>query len=292
MLPEFELLVPQSLLEALSMLADRAPGVLPLAGGTNLIVTMREERPSHQVLMDISRLEELRGIRREDGQVVMGGGTKIAELVTHPLIAETAPPLKAAARVLGSPLVRNRATVAGNLVDASPAADTAPPLLVLNAEVELARKGGKRRLALEDFFVGPNETLCQADELLAAVRWPVPSPGSVAVFHKIGLRNALACSVVTAAVMVESSEGGYCQEVRIALGAVAPRPIRVHEAEDVLRDQQLTPDRIDAAARLSAGATSPIDDVRASATYRRRIAAVLVRRLLTEIASSAIFRWK
>lgn len=284
MLPEFNLLMPETLSEALEMLAKGAPDIVPLAGGTNVIVNLRESRPKHKVLMDVSRLSELRGIRQENGHVVLGGGTTIAELLTDPLIAAHGAPLRQAAAVLGSPLVRNRATVAGNLVDASPAADTAPPLLVLDAEVELVSQGTRRWVPLEEFIVGANQTLLQPQELLVTIRWPVPPPRSEGAFHKRGLRKALACSVVTAAVMVQCDHDGRCQQARIALGAVAPRPIRPHEAEDVLCGQALTDEVIVEAARLSAAATSPIDDVRGSADYRRRVVPVLVRRLLEQVA--------
>jgi CO/xanthine dehydrogenase FAD-binding subunit len=293
MLPEFELLMPQTLAEALEMLAARAPNVLPIAGGTNVIVLLREAPllggaeayPDDRVLVDVSRLPELKGVYQDNGHIVVAGGTTIAQLLAEPLIASYGAPLRAAAAVLGSPLVRNRATVAGNLVDASPAADTAPPLLALNAQVKLESQSGARWLSLEEFMVGVNQTLRRPDELLTAVRWPLPPPHSVGAFHKIGLRNALACSVVTAAVVVEGDGSGRCQGVRIALGAVAPRPIRAHAAEEALRDKRLTTEEIATAARLSAEATSPIDDVRASAAYRRQAVAVVVRRLLTEIAA-------
>jgi CO/xanthine dehydrogenase FAD-binding subunit len=283
MLPEFELLMPQTLPEALEMLADGAPGIVPIAGGTNVIVNLREGQYRGGTLMDVSRLSELLGVRRENGHIVVGGGTTIAELLTAPLIAEHGAPLRQAAAVLGSPLVRNRATVAGNLADASPAADTAPPLLVLNAEVKLASREGTRRVPLREFFIGPNQTVRRSDELLVAVRWPAPPPHSAAAFHKLGLRNALACSVATAAVMVEGDGSGFCRQARIALGAVAPTPIRARAAEDVLRGQALTTEAISEAARLAGEATRCIDDIRGSAAYRRRVVEVLARRLLNKV---------
>jgi carbon-monoxide dehydrogenase medium subunit len=280
MLPEFDLLTPQTLPEALDMLAQGAPAVVPIAGGTNVVVNLREGQYRGRTLLDVTRLQELRGLRRENGHVVIGGGTTIAELMTDPLITAHGAPLRQAAAVLGSPLVRNRATVAGNLVDASPAADMAPPLLVLAAEVKLASRDGTRWLPLREFFVGPNETLRRPDELLVAVRWPIPPENSKAAFHKIGLRNALACSVITTAVLTETDENGRCRQVRIALGSVAPTPLRAYAAEDALQGQTLAADAIAEAAQLSAEATNPIDDVRGTAAYRRRMAEVLVRRLL------------
>jgi CO/xanthine dehydrogenase FAD-binding subunit len=279
MLPEFDLLMPQTLPEALDML-DSTLGIVPIAGGTNVIVELREGRHRNGTLMDVSRLTELRGVRRENGYVVLGGGATIAALLADPLIAAHGAPLRQAATTLGSPLVRNRATVAGNLVDASPAADTAPPLLALGAEVELASQAGTRRVPLHEFFLGPNQTVRRPDELLVAVRWPVPPANSAGAFRKLGLRNALACSIITVAVAVERGETGGCENVRIALGSVAPTPIRAVAAEDALRGQPLTVESIAEAARLAAEATRPIDDIRGTAAYRKRMAAVLVRRLL------------
>ena len=283
MLPEFELLTPETLMEALEMLAENAPDVAPLAGGTNLIVDLRGGRRHPGVLVNVAGLDELRGIRQEDGHLVVGGGVTIAELLDDPLVAKYAPVLREAAAVFANPLVRNRATVGGNLVDASPAADMAPPLLVLNAEVELVSEGGTRRVPLEKFFINVRKTLCQPQELLAAVRWPVSSPRSAGAFRKLGLRKADAISVLSAAVMVEHDGSGRCRQARIALGAVAPTPVRAHAAEEVLCGQPLTPEAIAEAARLAAEATRPIDDIRGSAAYRRRVAEVLVRRLLGEV---------
>jgi CO/xanthine dehydrogenase FAD-binding subunit len=286
MLPTFDLLKPQTLPEALALLAELAPEVMPLAGGTNVMVELRVGHSCPRRLMDVSKLRELRGIRRDNGHVVTGGGTTINELLAHPLIAEQGLPLKQAAARLGNPLVRNRATVAGNLVNASPAADTAPPLIALGAEVELTSKTGTRRVPLDEFMVGVNKTLIQPDELLTALRWPAPPARSAAGFYKIGLRKADACSVINAAVMVVWDENGHCQQARIAIGAAAPRPVRAREAEAALVGQPLKADVIAEAARLAAQATRPIDDIRGTAAYRRRMAEVMVRRLLAAIGES------
>jgi len=181
--------------------------------------------------------------------------------------------------------VRNRATVGGNLVDALPAADMVPPLLVLNAEVELVSKDGTRRVPLEEFIVGARKTLLQPQELLVAVRWPVSPPHSAGAFRKVGLRKAACMAKVDVAVMVEGDEGGCCRQARIALGAVAPRHFRVHAAEDLLRDQPLTAEGIAEAARLAAEAACP----RSGSEYKRQVVEALVRRLLTGVADDI---WK
>jgi CO/xanthine dehydrogenase FAD-binding subunit len=286
-LPEFDLLTPDTLSEALDLLDSGAPHVVPLAGGTNLIVDLRDRRRQAQALMDVSRLPELRGIRREYGHIVMGGGSTIADLLTDPLIAEHGAPLTDAAKAFAGPLVRNRATVAGNLADASPAADTAPPLLVLDAEIELVSKTGMRRVPLDEFLVGVRETLRRPTELLLAVRWPVPPVHSTAAFYKAGLRRADAISVLSVAVSIECDQQRRCSKARIALGAVAPRPIRAHAAEEILNGRTLRPDLLAQAARLASEATRPIDDIRGSAAYRRRVVEVLVRRLLVQAVGQA-----
>jgi CO/xanthine dehydrogenase FAD-binding subunit len=285
MLPEFDLLMPKTLAEALGLLAEGAPDAIPIAGGTNLIPDMRSGLLSPSVVVNIARLEELCGIWRENGHVVVGGGTTIAELLASPLIAEHAQVLRQATATFANPMVRNRATVGGNLGNASPAADTAPPLLVLGAEVELACREGARTVPLEEFFVHVRDTVCKPVELATSIRWPVPAPGSVSGFRKLALRKAEAIAVVSVAVMVEPDEAGCCRQVRVALGAVAPTPIRAHAAEDALRGRPLTSETIAKAADLTASATCCIDDIRGSGAYRQRVVAVLTRRLLADLAS-------
>jgi CO/xanthine dehydrogenase FAD-binding subunit len=292
MLPAFDLLRPRTLPEALAILAE-SPDVIPLAGGTNLIVDLRDGRRAPKKVMDVSRLRELRGIGGDDGQIVIGGGTTITELLMHPLIAEHGRPLQQAAARLGNPLVRNRATVAGNLANASPAADTAPPLMVLDAVVDLVNRNGTRSVPLCEFMIGVSKTLLRSDELLASVRWPVPPANSAAGFYKIGLRKADACSVINAAAMIVWDEGGVCLQARIAIGAAAPRPVRAREAEAALLGQPLNSDVVEKAARLAVRAIQPIDDIRGTASHRHRLTEVIVRRLLVQIAErQTAGRWQ
>jgi len=283
MLPQFELLMPETLSEALEMLADRGPNVRALAGGTNLIPDMRAGTQRPGALVNVEGLPALRGIRREDGHMIIGSGVTVAELLASGMIAEHAGVLNQAAGVFANPLVRNRATVGGNLGNGSPAADTAPPLLVLDAEVKLASHGGARWVPLEDFFVHVCDTVCEPMELVTAVRWPLPSSRSVGRFRKLALRKAMAISVVTAAAQVTLDDEGRCEDVRIALGAVAPTPVRAYEAEELLRGERLEPELIEEVRHVACGAASCIDDVRSTAAYRERVTGVLVRRLLTEL---------
>ena len=285
MLPQFELLMPQNLTEALEMLAEHAPDVMVVAGGTNLIPDLRLGRYRPRWVVNVASLPELQGIRREDGQLVIGAGVTVAEVLDDPLVAQHAPVLREAAGLLGNPLVRNRATVAGNLADASPAADMAPPLLALDAEVELASRGGTRRVSLKDFFLGVRRTARQPHELVTSVRVPLPPPGSASAFYKIGLREADAIAVASGAVRVDRDGDDRCRLARIALGSVAPTPIRAYEAERALEGRPLEPESIAEAARLAAEATRPIDDIRGSAAYRRQVTEVIVRRMLHRIAA-------
>lgn len=284
MLPEFDLLTPQTLPEALEILADGTPEVQPLAGGTNLIVDMRSGYTRPSVVVNVAKLEELRGIQRENGHLVVGGGVTVAELLESPLIARFAPMMKEAAAAFANPLIRNRATVGGNLVNAAPCADTAPPLLALNAVVVLTSKDGVRHVPLEEFLVDAFKTVRQPQELLTAVRWPVSPPHSAGAFRKMGLRKVTCMAKVDVAVMVESDGDGRCQEVRIALGAVAPRHFRVHAAEDLLRGRPLTAGSIAEAARLTAEAARP----RVGSEYKRQVVEAVTRRLLTKVVDEIV----
>ena len=284
MLPEFDLLTPQTLPEALEILADGTPEVQPLAGGTNLIVDMRSGYTRPSVVVNVAKLEELRGIQRENGHLVVGGGVTVAELLESPLIARFAPMMKEAAAAFANPLIRNRATVGGNLVNAAPCADTAPPLLALNAVVVLTSKDGVRHVPLEEFLVDAFKTVRQPQELLTAVRWPVSPPHSAGAFRKMGLRKVTCMAKVDVAVMVESDGDGRCQEVRIALGAVAPRHFRVHAAEDLLRGRPLTAGCIAEAARLTAEAARP----RVGSEYKRQVVEAVTRRLLTKVVDEIV----
>lgn len=287
MLPQFDLLMPKTLPEALDLMTERAPDVRPLAGGTNLIPDMRAGTRDPQWVVDIDSLSELKGIRRESDYVVLGSGVTISELLESEVVADHGPVLAQASRVFANPLVRNRATVGGNLGNASPAADTAPPLLVLGAEVELSTAEESRWVPLDEFFVYVCDTVCEPFELITAVRWPVPPEGSVGAFRKLALRKSMAISVVSAAVQVSLDEEGRCEEARIALGAVAPTPVRAYPAEDLLCGERLRPELIEEVRQLACGAASCIDDVRSSAAYRERITDVLVRRLLDGLVAGS-----
>jgi xanthine dehydrogenase FAD-binding subunit len=282
MLSEFEMLIPETLPEALELMSHRSPGLMPVAGGTNLVVDMRSGRhkPSH--LLDLSRLENLQGIRRVNGSVVIGSMTTIADLLKNEEVKSSCPALNQAARVFANPLIRNRATLGGNLADASPASDTAPPLLVMDAEVELQSSDGNRNFPIYDFFVGVRKTAKSPEELITSIRWPILTSRWGMGYYKLGLRKADAISVVSVAVLLELSDEGACTKARIALGSVAPRPIRATKAEAALMGTLIDQTVIEKAGEIAAGECSPISDLRASAEYRRRMVGVLVRRSIEQ----------
>jgi len=196
-------------------------------------------------------------------------------------MAEFAPSMVAAARVFGGQMVRNAATVAGNIASGSPAADLVPPLLSLDAEITLASREGRRVVPLDDFFVGYKESVRQPEELITEISWNRPSRNWANVFYKLGQRKGDAIAIVNVAVSI-GVEAGKCTLARIALGSVCPTVIRAKGAEDSLLGRLLTPALIDAAARQAVEECDPIDDVRASAEYRSHVVRVLTRRLTTQ----------
>ncbi len=252
-----------------------------IAGGTNMIPDMRAKcLPA--ALIDITRLRALSYIKEEKGWIRIGGLTTIAELASSSALQEYGPILAQAARQLGNPLVRNRATIAGNLANASPAADTAVPLLVLEAVVVTQRSDGKgRRIPLDQFFVGPQRTILRKDEIIKEILFPKGNSSFQMGYMKLGLRNAMAISVVSAALLVEREEG-VCRQVRIGLGAVAPTPRRAYETEKILTGKRASPEVIAACCARVPEETKPITDIRATAEYRKSMTPVLLKRLIEQ----------
>ena len=206
----------------------------------------------------------------------------LREIEKSPLIKQKANALYRSALLFANPLIRNRATLGGNLCDASPASDTATPLMALGAEVQLSSKHGSRWVPLDEFFVHVRKTVRKPDELLTAVRWPLTPARSADTFYKLGLRKADAISVVSMGMFITLDTENKFSVVRIALGSVAPTPIRAYEAEKYLIGKSADEDVYTEAGNLAVQACKPISDVRATAEYRKEMAAVLVKRLLRE----------
>jgi len=279
-LPRFELLRPSSLEEALQVLAE-TEDVRPIAGGTNLVVDMRNGKLAPSTLIDIGSLHELCCVRERDGVLSIGAGVTLAELLDDPMIARDVPTVTAMAGSFANALVRNRATIGGNLVNAAPCADTAPALLVLDAEVELASTAGTRRLPLDEFLVGAFETKREANELLTGVRVPIPPGGARAAFEKMGLRKISCMAKVDVAVRVDVGADEAVTAARIAVGAASAVALRVPKAEDALVGGPLTDASIEGAANVAAEAAEP----RVGSEYKRQVVRGITRRLLESLAA-------
>jgi carbon-monoxide dehydrogenase medium subunit len=277
-----EFIQPRDIAETLRVLKKWGKKGMPVAGGTNVLPDLRARKVSPEALIDLSRLEDLSFIKAEKKGVRIGALTSIADIAASKILRKNAPILCEAAGHLGNPLVRNRATVGGNLAKASPAADTAVPLLAFEAIVGVRGGGtGKRQIPLNQFFLGPNRNALKPGEIIADIFFPLPRPGSKMGFRKIGLRNAMAISVVTLGFVLEMRKG-VCLRARLAFGAVASKPLRAYQAENALSGREITPELLRTCAGEADKEISPITDIRAGAEYRRALASVLLKRTLSE----------
>jgi len=279
MLPEIELAQPKTLPEALAALA--AGDFSPFAGGTNLVIDLRSGREKERKFVSLGGLEDLKFIRHDQSGVTVGSRTTIANLLDDNEMNTAAPALVAAADIFAGSMVRTAGTIGGNICCGSPSADTVPPLLTLDAQVTLASPAGERVVALSDFYLGYKETVLKPGELLVAVSWKPLPENSAHLFYKLARRKGDAITVTGVSVML-AAKGGKCSEARIALGSVGPTVFRAEAAEALLRGKVLTPALIEQAAKAAADQSSPIDDIRASASYRVQTTHALVRRLVAQ----------
>ena len=274
----FEYFEPKSLSEAVHLLGRYAGRANVLAGGTDLLVEIREHVRWPEYVVNIKKIPGLDGLRYEAGAGLAIGALVTARAVeTAPILLEKYAGLAQAARELGSIQVRNRATVIGNLCRASPSADTAPPLIADGARARLFGPAGERELPLENFFIGPGRTVLAADELLVGIDAPPPPPRTGKVYLKHGRRRAMELATVGVAVSLTLTDG-VCSQARIVLGAVAPTPIRARAAEAALVGRPVDTQSAAAAAEAAMQEARPISDVRSSADYRREMVRVLTAR--------------
>ncbi len=255
-----------------------------LAGGTDILVKMKAGKLQPSVLVDLKKVPELTGITIHEQQVEIGTLTTIREIETSPIIIERLNILSSAAGKLGSVQVRNRATVGGNICNAAPSAETVPALLCLEAETEIIGSRGVRRIPLEDFFTGPGKTVLQEGEILGKIVVPIPPRTTQGIYFKLSVRKAMDIAFVGVAVLLDVA-GGQIVKARIGLGAVAPVPMRAKEAEALLTGNSLSKDLIQEAADVAAKACQPIDDIRASAAYRREMVRALTEEGLSKLYS-------
>jgi len=278
----FEYHRPKSVSEALNFLNKFKGQASFLAGGTDLIVKMRLGKVSPKGLIDIKGITKLHGVKITDKQVIIGPLTTLAEIANDSGLKKVLPTLPHTALLMASPQVRNRGTIGGNICNASPSADMAPPLLVLEAKIKYASRSGTKTVNLEDFFTGPGATVMGNKGLLTAIVIPIPHKEARVGYQTLALREAMDLSIVSAAAFVRK-EQGIIKETRIALGAVAPIPLRAVAAEKILIGTAGYSEQIKTAAETAAAECSPISDVRASETYRCNMVNVVTRRVLEEV---------
>jgi carbon-monoxide dehydrogenase medium subunit len=277
-----------SIAEALEYLAQYRERARVIAGGTDILIELeRNQRPSVDVLIDITRVSGLDQISQYGNSIRVGALTTHNQVVASDLIVNRALPLAQACWEVGAPQIRNRATLAGNVITASPANDTITPLIALGGEVTLASLEGERTVSLANFYTGLRRTVMRPDEILTSISFPLLATNERGIFLKLGLRRAQAISVVNAAVIVALDDDGRVMRATITLGSVAPTIVHAKIAEQSLVGKPLTVETIREAARLAASSISPIDDVRGTADYRLEMSRVLVSRALRALASGA-----
>jgi len=272
---------PSSIAEALKLLAQSGSQAKVIAGGTDLVVQMKNKLVTPERVINLLTVPELMGMNRNGRGLRIGALVKHAALENSPLLRDGWGILASAAHKVGSPQVRHLGTLGGNLCNASPAADTAPVLLVLEAEVTSARAEGERRIPLESFFTGPGLTVLKEDEILREIFIPeIPAKSSWA-YLKLGRRKSLDLALVSVAVLLTlDSAGGVCRRARVALGAVSPTPIRARKTEKFLEGKKLEEAVILEAGKIAQQECRPISDIRASAEYRKEMVMVILERAI------------
>jgi CO/xanthine dehydrogenase FAD-binding subunit len=278
---KFEFSSPSSVAEALKLLAQNGSRAKVIAGGTDLVVQMKNKLAAPKKIINLMGISDLTGIQKKGRGLRIGALVKHAALEGSPLLKEGWGILAEAAHKLGSPQIRNLGTVGGNLVNASPAADTAGPLLVLGAEAILASKKKERRVPLHSFFRGPGKTVLGKGEIVKEILIPPVPAGSVWAYLKLGRRKSLDLALTSVAVLLTlDPKTKICRRARVALGAVAPIPLRAKDTEKFLEGKTLDDDVIREAGERAQKECRPISDVRASAEYRKEMVKVLVGRAI------------
>src|SRR5882672_10554843 len=266
--------------DAVALLAQHGPSVKVIAGGTDLLADLKFSSHTPQVVVDISRADDLRGIAMTDQGLRIGSLVTHTEIMGSPVIRDLFPALVDAAHTIGAVQTRNLGTLGGNLVTAVPSMDSGPTLVALDAIVTVAGNDGRRQMPLADFFVGPRKTVLKPHELLVEIIIPKENVGKPTHFLKFGLRKGQALALVNVAASFWVGEGHTFKAPRVALGAVAPKVIHAPSAESFLEGKPITPENMAEGGKLAVNDAKPINDFRASAGYRRDLVAVLTRRAL------------
>lgn len=275
MIPKINYYKPKTLEETLQLI-DNLQNFKLIAGGTDLVVDLKIGRLKVENLVDISSLKELTYISINENEIRIGATTTLQEIYENKTLHREIPALVEAIESMGSWHIRNIATIGGNLCNASPAADTAPPLLILNAKLKLKSIHGERIVPIEEFFHGPRETELKSNEILTEIIIPKPPKNAGMSFLKLGRRNAFTLSIVGVATLATIKDNKF-NDVRIALNAIAPTPLRAYKTENALKGQEVSLKTIEKKVKFVQKEIKPISDVRASAKYRREMAVILTR---------------
>jgi len=281
---QFEYISPKTKEEVLEILKQEKSEACIVAGCSNVLPYIKDKKLPAKLLLDISGIEELNYIKESEGKLCIGAATAISDLINSKIIREECNLLHQAAEEFADPTVRNSATIGGNLADASPAADMAPPLLVLDAVLEVESMDEKREISLKNFFVGPGKTVLHDDEMITSIKI---KDNSISInkngcFIKLGLRQAMAISLATVALILEV-EKGEVADVRIAMGSIAPTPLRLIKVEGFLKNKKIDGELIEEAIKKVREEVKPIGDVRASAEYRRYVSGILFKRAFEKL---------
>lgn len=277
---KFEYYRPNTIEETIKLMREN-PNYCLLAGGTDVMVKIKENIIHPSAILDLGALGSLKGIKVEGGKITIGALTTHTRLFESETIRKYAPALAKAASLVGSPQIRNKGTVGGNMGNASPAADTVPALIAYDATIKIASATGTREILLKDLFKGPGRTCLEPGELITEISFEAQGVNQSSSFEKLGKRKALAISVVNAAVFIEADpKTNIVNKARFALGSVAATPIRVPAGEEYLIGNVISEKLLSEVAGIVSNAVKPIDDVRSTAVYRKEIAGTLIKRAL------------
>lgn len=272
----FKFFKPKSFKELLDIKNELLSAGYPLAGGSNLLVYIKENSVKSGTLIDISSLKELKGINKIDNSIEIGASETITNILKSELLNRELPFFSLSMKDFGNPLIRNKATIGGNLADASPVADTAPPLFVLGAFVSAASRRGTRKIPVDELFAGPRKNKLEKNEIIQKIIIPVPLKGN-GTFLKLGQRKGTSISVTSVAVWMESNSDKI-KNIKIALGGVAPTPIRAVNTERAFTGKSIDKNSIKKLAETLREDIRPISDVRGSAEYRTEVSINLLKR--------------
>jgi len=279
-----EYVCPVSLKEASDLMTSFSGSARLLAGGTDLLSQLSESRSLGCVIVSLKNIKELDEIKESrDGEIFIGSMVRHTDITQSSIINKRLPALAKASSLLGSPSIRNMATIGGNICNASPSAETALPLIIYESKVLVWSPSGEKEISIENFFTAPGMNLLETGEIVKGFGFR-PKKDLRADYEKLGIRKAMDIAIVNVGVSLLIGKSRKCEYVRMALGAVAPTPLRAKRAEAVLLDKRITPRSIDEASLVAADEAKPITDTRATAGYRRNMVGVLVKKMITKLS--------